>query len=160
MIAKGLWIASAVLALGLTAPAWAEVDLASAASCMTTRIDTGENPAQCIDEAHAACQATPQDSPAIAILCYRTAQAAWDAGIRTEMARINDRADDRIAAIAAVELKYDLIASLTQCDRMEELALVGSDISSETIQRQKARCQASSAGLAFLRVTLRGRSIK
>jgi hypothetical protein len=160
MIAKGLWITSAVLALGLISPALAEADLASAENCLIARIDAGENPTQCIDDAHVTCQATPADQPAIAILCYREARAAWDVGIKAEMARINDRADDRIAAIAAVELKYDLIANLTQCDRMEELAKVGSDVSADAIQRQKAHCEASSAGLAYLRVKLRGRSIE
>lgn len=145
--------------LGLAVPALAQIEIAKATECMTARIDAGETPALCIDEAHATCLATPADSPAVAILCYRNARADWDAAITAEMSRIRERADERISAIAAVELKYDLIASLTQCDRMEELALVGSTKSGETIQRQKARCEASAAGLAYLRATLRGRSL-
>lgn len=148
------------LATALAGPVAAQIDIATVQTCMTNRIDTGENPAICIDEAQATCQATPADSPAVAILCFRNARSDWDAAITAEMARIRDRADDRIAAIAAVELKYDLLASLTQCDRMEELARVGTDTPAETIQRQKARCEASASGLAYLRAMLRGRSIK
>lgn len=157
---NGRWLLALCIAASLAGPALAQIDVAAAKACITDRIDTGENPALCIDEAHATCQATPADSPAVAILCFRNAKADWDGAIAAEMDRIRNRADDRIAAIAAIELKYDLIASLTQCSRMEELAQVGTDTPAETIQRQKARCEASAAGLTYLRALLRGRSIK
>ena len=76
------------------------------------------------------------------------------------MGRISAIADDRIAAIAGIELKYDLITARTQCDRMEELALAASGQPAETIRRQKSRCEAGAAGLAYLRLKLRARSLQ
>lgn len=150
-------------AFGLTAwplsAAGAEVDLTAADTCLTQRIEAGQNPATCVEDAQAYCRLTPQDAPALAAVCFRDAQAEWDRGITEEMGRIRQRAEPRIAAIAGIELKYDLIASRTQCDRMEELALAASAEPPETIQRRKSRCQASAAGLAYLRLKLRARSI-
>jgi hypothetical protein len=76
------------------------------------------------------------------------------------MADITARADDRIAKIAGVELKYDLISGLTECNRMEDLARVGSDQSPELIQREREHCEASAAALAYMWASLRGSSLK
>lgn len=153
------WTLAVLLAAGLAAPALAQVDLPAADACLTERLGAGQNPAACVEAAHADCVATPPDAPALATVCFREARSAWDRGIGAEMARIAARADERIAAIAGIELKYDLIASRTQCDRMEELALAASSASPEDILRQKSRCEAAAAGLAYLRLKLRAQSI-
>lgn len=148
--------AAVVLSAGI---ARAELDLPAADSCLEDRVSAGKSPADCIEAAHAACQTIPEETPAVAMVCFREARGSWDAGIAEEMARIRDKAPEKIAAIAGIEVKYDLLASLTQCDRMEELALVASHATAETIQRQKSRCEATASGLAYLRLKLRARGI-
>ncbi|MDQ2088891.1 hypothetical protein [Marimonas arenosa] len=154
-------LTATVFCLGqATVPVLAGVDLTAAETCMAQQIASGQNPALCLDTAHADCLLSPADAPAVATLCFTEARKAWDAGIAAEMARIRDNAPEKIAAIAAIEVKYDLLTGLTQCDRMEELAKVASEEPADSIQRQKARCTASSAGLAYLRLRYRGSDIE
>lgn len=151
----------AFLALGLSCgAAWADVDLAETDACLTERIGQNQNPASCVDTAHQRCLTTPEDLTASAVLCFRQARDAWDIGIAREMDVIQQSATNRIAAIAAVELRYDLLANLMQCDRMEELAKVGSEATGEQIARQRAQCEASASGLVYLRVKMRALSLQ
>ncbi|PWL34134.1 MAG: hypothetical protein DCO97_15980 [Marivita sp. XM-24bin2] len=141
-------------------PVAAEVDLIATNTCLADRLAEGQNPSSCVDQAHQRCLTTPDDMTAAAVLCFSQARETWRIGITAEMERITETADDRIAAIAGVELKYDLLANLMQCDRMEELAKVGSDATGDQISRQRAQCDASASGLAYLRVRLRAESMQ
>ncbi|WP_218588655.1 hypothetical protein [Marivita hallyeonensis] len=151
--------ASALLCI-LSSSASADVNLVAADACLAARLVQQQNPASCVDEAHQRCLTTPDDMTASAVLCYNQAREAWRIGISAEMERIAETADDRIAAIAGVELKYDLLANLMQCDRMEELAKVGSEATGNQIARQRAQCEASASGLAYLRVKMRAQSLR
>jgi hypothetical protein len=75
------------------------------------------------------------------------------------MDELRAAAPERIAAIAAIEVKYDLIASLTQCDRMEELALLG-DRALDQVQREADGCAATAAGIAYVRLLWRSRDLR
>lgn len=161
---RALAAAMALMALmslpALPAAAQSAPDLAGAEACFEARLAAGQPPAACLEAAHADCALAPQDAPAVASLCYREAQAVWDGGIGAEMARIREKASEEISAIAAIEVKYDLLAALTQCARMEELARAASSQSGEEILRAKSRCTAAASGLAYLRLKLRGRGIE
>ncbi|MFW2542220.1 hypothetical protein ACN2XU_06235 [Primorskyibacter sp. 2E107] len=139
-------------------PALADFDLDKTKTCLLEAQSKKGNPAICIEEAHAPCLAEPADSPSLAALCFTKARETWSTGITAEMDAIKAGAPEQIAAIAGIELKYDLIASLTQCDRMEELALLG-DMPAERLQRDMARCQASSSGLAYARLLWRASTL-
>jgi hypothetical protein len=144
----------------LSTAAFADVDLTAADACLTDRLSQNQSPASCVDQAHQRCLTTPEDLTASAVLCFGQARKAWSIGIAANMEQINETADDRIAAIAAVELKYDMLANLMQCDRMEELAKAGSDATGDQISRQRAQCEASAAGLVYLRVKMRSQSLQ
>ncbi|MFZ7090230.1 hypothetical protein [Primorskyibacter sp. 2E233] len=135
-------------------PALAEVDLATVDACIEQARSDGQVPTACIDAAQADCQAETSDSHMVAALCYTKAREVWGTGIRDRMQLISASAPENVAAIAGIEVKYDLLANLTQCDRMEELSRVG-EATNEEIQRQKARCEASASGLAYLRLVWR-----
>lgn len=144
--------------LGLALPARAEVDLATVDACVADSIASERMPTACVDAALAECIATPDEAPALATLCFTTARAAFSDGISAQMDRIRASADDKIAAIAGIEVKYDLLASLVQCDRMEELALL-TDRPGEEIARQKIRCAATASGLAYIRLIWRAKDL-
>ncbi|MHA6262564.1 hypothetical protein ACXYMO_05120 [Arenibacterium sp. CAU 1754] len=147
----GLAFATAPLAI----PCWAGVDLATADACIVQSTESGQNPAACIDDAHAACQSAPSDTPAVATLCYVEAKTAWTQGIKTVMADVTAKAPETIATIARIEVKYDILANLVQCDRIEELALAASGAPEQDIVLQKSRCTAAASGLAYVRLKWR-----
>lgn len=156
-IQQRIW--ACVLAASTALPAAADERLVETNACLNARLAENQTPAPCVDQAHQRCLTTPEDMTASAVLCFRQARETWNIGIATEMEHIRKAASDRIASIAAIELKYDLLANLMQCDRMEELAKVGSDASGDQISRQRAQCDASASGLAYLRVKIRSRSL-
>lgn len=156
-VTRGL---GAVLAVCLGTFAQADVDLATADTCLTDHLSRNQNPSACIDQAHQRCLTTPETMTASAVLCFGQAREAWNIGIAANMDNITQNADARIAAIAAVELKYDLLANLMQCDRMEELAKLGAVATGDQIARQRAQCEASAAGLVYLRVKMRAQSLQ
>lgn len=158
---KGVLRAACVfLGVSLGTSASADVDLPTIDACLSERISQKANPASCVDQAHQRCLTTPEDMTASAVLCFGQAREAWNIGIAANMEQIRETAEDRIATLAAIELKYDLLANLMQCDRMEELAKAGSEATGDQIVRQRAQCEASAAGLVYLRVKLRSQSLQ
>jgi hypothetical protein len=144
----------AVLAL-LSGPALADMDFEEVNTCLGDRVASGQSPASCIDDVHADCVRTDAGTPAVATLCFVTAEQNWQAGMAGLMETIGKNASEQVAAIAGIEVKYDMLAALLQCNRMEELSRVVGRDSAEVIQRQTARCRASAAGLTYARLFLR-----
>ena len=149
--------AAALLAAG-AGPATAEIDLARVASCVAGHAAERTMPAPCVAEAMTECLAIPADAPSLASQCFRAAREDWSRGIAARMDQLRDTAPERIAAIAGIEVKYDLIGGLTQCDRQEELALLG-EAPLDAIQRDKDRCAATAAGIAHVRLLWRSRDL-
>ncbi len=155
---RNLWrfiALTAVAVVSIALPACAEVDLATVESCILERIETGEEPAACIEMAHSECLAAPDATPAVATLCFVEAKGVWSAGIADLLKKVPAEAPDEIAAIARIEAKYDILSGLVQCDRMEELALAASNHPGEVIARQKAHCAATASGVAYARLQWR-----
>jgi hypothetical protein len=146
--------ATAGLALLLALPASAE----GLKDCVATRLDQGSSPGACVAEALAPCDAEPADAPSVAVLCYKVTQEGWASEIAARMAEIRDSAAERLSAIASVEVKYDMLGNLMQCDRMEALALIG-DAKPTAIQRDKARCTAAATGLVLTRLLIRSQDL-
>lgn len=134
-----------------------ETGAAQAATCIAERIAQGRAPNDCVDARHAICTGLSQQTPAVAVVCFRTAEQEWSQASRAILDRLQAEAPEEITAIAGIELKYDLLSGRLQCDRIEELAIAVSDHGSEAIARQKARCQATAAGLAHVRLAWRAR---
>ena len=148
--------------LGLAVPALpgqAAITEADIAACLNAS-EAREDPALCVAAAHAECRAFPDTAPSAAAECFLAARTDWGTLIAAQMERVAAKASERVAQVARIEVKYDLLANLLQCDRMEELARAASNDSGETIQRQKARCAAAAAGLAYLRLKYRALGLK
>lgn len=144
-----------LIAALLSGPALAEVDLTVADACFSNAVATQTDPASCIDAAHDVCMVDSGETPAVATLCLAQAQAAWSGALASQIQSTLADVDERIAAVARIELKYDLLASLIQCDRLEELSKVASDLTGPEIAMQTMRCQSAASGLTYMRLFLR-----
>lgn len=149
---------AAVLAAALPLPATAEIAIETVRDCVARHAANQTVPTACVGEAMAECLSVPGDAPALASQCFRAARDRWSAGIAARMGELREAAPGKLAAIAGVEVKYDLIAGLTQCDRMEELALIG-DRPLDQVQRETDRCAATAAGIAYVRLLWRSRDL-
>lgn len=152
--------AIAALLVWFAAMAGADVTLARVDACLSERLAAGQPPAACVEEAHATCMRVDNETPAVATLCFVEAEKVWNGGIAGVMAQLADKAPEEITAIARIEVKYDLLAALLQCRRLEELSLsVGRD-SDEMILRQNARCKANATGLTYALLFLRSQDLR
>jgi hypothetical protein len=139
----------------LLAPAAvAQDDLSGASACIETSPAGGPPPAQCIAAVLQPCLVMPTDTPAAASLCFREANSAFSDAIRAEMQQLSSTAPERITAIAGIEVKYDLLMGLAQCDRLRDLALVG-DADIAAIQLEDDRCRTVASGMTWMRLKMR-----
>lgn len=136
------------------AQAESRLDMAAVTACVATSTDLGTSPNGCVDQAHARCLAIDGETPAVATLCFDETRAEWSDAIAARMAHLSETAPERLAALAGIELKYDLLTALVQCDRMEEIAQLR-EIAAEEILLQKTRCAATASGLAYVRLLWR-----
>lgn len=127
-------------------------------ACILERFETGAAPTDCIDAAHAACLSSSTEAHSVAALCFRDAQSRWNEGIKARLEAFTATASEEIAAIAAIEVKYDVLSGLLQCDRMQDLSLAVSQMTPEAILRQKSQCDATALGLAYARLLWRART--
>jgi hypothetical protein len=144
----------------LAGTAYGEVALQTVNACISDRLSANEPVTVCIDAAHADCNSVSAETPAIATLCLVNAEKAWSGGIAGVMSEISELASEDIAAIAAIEVKYDLLSALLQCDRMEELQLVVGRESETEILRMNARCKARATALTYARLFVRSRDLQ
>ena len=143
----------------LGSPLAAEVDLVAFHACLETQIEANQPAAACVQAQHDFCFGfDPDVEPASATLCFVEAKEVWSGGIRAQLEAVEALGDEDIAAVAGIEVKYDLLANLLQCDRMHDLARL-TDTPAEALTLQKARCEATSAGLVLTKLTLQSRSL-
>jgi hypothetical protein len=152
-------IAYAALCLNLASPALAEVDVDAANSCLTQAISAGTSPADCVNAAQDYCLDNAAEAPAVATLCFNEAQGAWSKALGAHIKKVLADADETVAAVVRIETKYDLLVNLLHCDRIEELSVAASDITSAEINLQKTRCQSSAAGLAYAHLFVKARNL-
>jgi len=147
--------------LGLAVPALpgqAAITEADIAACLNAS-EAREDPALCVAAAHAECRAFPDTAPSAAAECFLAARTDWGTLIAAQMERVAAKASERVAQVARIEVKYDLLANLLQCDRMEELAVLGG-MEDEPLLRQRARCEATASGLTYLKLLRRSEGIE
>lgn len=150
------------LCVGLASsnPAYAQVNLDAANSCILDSFASGQGPDTCIQAAHQECLAEPESMAAAATLCFTRANDTWSQGIAAQMTEIRDRASPDITAIAQIETKYDMLSGLLQCDRVEELAIAVSDQSGPAIQRAKSMCAATTAAYTYAKLLWQTRNMQ
>jgi len=131
---------------------------AEIAACLNAP-ETQTDPALCATAAQKDCLAFPETAPSAAAECFLNAKAEWDGLIAGRMKAIAETAPERVAAIARIEVKYDLLANLLHCDRLEELARLG-DTDDEHLLRQRTQCEATAAGLSYLKLLRRSEGLE
>ncbi len=149
-----LW-ADAPLAVAavIAAPAQGEMslDMDPVHACVDSAIDLGNSPLGCVDHTHAPCPSLPNDSRNVTSQCFSTLRDGWSATFAGRMDPLRIGAPDRITALAGIELKYDLLASPVQCDRLEEIEQLR-ETAAKDILLQKSRCTATASGHAYVRL--------
>ncbi|MCB1332629.1 MAG: hypothetical protein KDK26_03040 [Roseivivax sp.] len=154
----GRWMA-AILVLGTAAPAMAEVSAMTLRTCAETQIAAGADPGSCLAEAHAPCLAEDISAPAVVALCFAEAERSWGGAIASLLEEVGTRAPERLATLARIEAKYDVLGALVQCDRMQELSQAMTEESDETVLAQVARCRATASALAYVRLVARAKAL-
>lgn len=140
-------------------PAFAEINLTEFRACVDKRLDANSPAADCVHEAQASCLSyDPAQQAASATLCFVEAKDSWSSGIRARLDEITESSDPNIAAIAGIEVKYDLLANLLQCDRMHDLARL-TETPEASIALQKARCDSTATALALTKLLLQSRQL-
>lgn len=150
-------IAAGLASSVLMAPPAVAQEFDTAGACLEERAAAAAPLADCIVEAQAVCLSFPEPSLAGAE-CYRNAKEHWGGLIAARMEEIRAVASNELAAVAGIEVKYDLQGNLMQCDRMEELALVRKDPDEETVYA-RMRCEATAVGLAYAKLSYQSRQI-
>jgi len=124
-------------------------------ACVIERGEAAASPAPCIETALAPCRRETRETHAVAILCYRETQAAFDLRTAAIVREIRETASEEAATLIAIETKYEILAGLLQCDRIEELAQALSDETAEAVARRKADCTAATSAAAFAALLIR-----
>ncbi len=125
--------------------------------CVEAQVAAGAPAADCVTRAHAACLDLG-DAPAAATLCLLEAKEAWGERIAARMDEIEAAAPAEIGEVAVIEVRFDLLQNLLQCDRLEALARLR-DPGGEALRLQRARCEATATGLAYVKLLLQSRDI-
>ncbi|MDU8927057.1 hypothetical protein RXV86_06650 [Alisedimentitalea sp. MJ-SS2] len=127
-------------------------------ACLKAQIEAGQPIVQCVTELQSICLS--YDAPSMAGAdCYRRAKDHWGGLIAAKMDQITTSASEEVAAIAGIEVKYDLKGNLMQCDRMEELALVQKTPGEETVYT-RLRCEATAVGMAYAKLFFQSSGLK
>lgn len=159
------WAALPILALLaqiLAAPLSAEepakgADLSQTESCVAAALKANSSPADCLATLHAPCLNFPASASPQSALCFVETRKSWDQRIKDRLEKLAD--DPAVAAVASIESRYDLMANLLQCDRLDELsALYKMDEDQRLLQ--KTRCEAAAAGLAYIRLLVRAGDVE
>lgn len=143
----------------LATPLLAEVDLEQANACFAAAEETQSDPVHCIDAQQDVCLDNAQGTPAVALLCFRTAREAWSLGISGIISDTVDAAPEPLASVARIETKYDLLTNLLQCERVQELSIAVSELGSDAIGVQTARCQSTASALTYMRLYIRAQNL-
>lgn len=156
---------SAVCALALALPQIAAAQGAAPKdsrtdprACVEAQAEKGAPVAECVNAAQVQCLEFQDASPA-ATECFIAFKESWGEMISARMQEIEAAAPAQITALAKIELKYDMMQNLLQCDRIEELAMLTRPDEAALVW-QRARCEATATGLAFIKLVLQSRGIE
>tara|TARA_R110002096_G_scaffold201392_6_gene385895 strand:+ start:905 stop:1429 length:525 start_codon:yes stop_codon:yes gene_type:complete len=149
----------ALAAADLAATDLAGVDISGFNACIDAAQKDGTNPGPCIDTAQVACLDNARETPAVATLCYTEARKVWSGALSGTIAEMTRSADEKVAAVARIETKYNLLTNLMACDRVEELSRAVSAMPGEAIALQTARCQATASAATYMYLYLREKTL-
>ncbi|WP_346897322.1 hypothetical protein [uncultured Roseibium sp.] len=144
---------------GAASDAKAGADLSGTESCVSSAIEAQRSPGDCLTELHTPCMAFSPSSKAQATLCFVNTRKSWDARIKERLDAIAKTAPPKVASIAKIESRYDLLSNLLQCDRLDELSALYQTAEEDRLL-QKKRCEAAAAGLTYIRLLVRSETLK
>lgn len=127
-------------------------------TCLATQAEKGQPSIACINEAQGTCIQYIADAPQAALHCFLESQKAWSDYIGARMEWVAKEGGDDIAAVAGIEVKFDLLQNKLQCQRMSELAMLRTAVTEQT-QIQAARCDATANGLVFAKLFIQSQSL-
>lgn len=148
------WMIAAILAT--LAQSGTATGIETFDACLTKKSPSEEAVRHCLLTSLEECITEPADVPAVATVCFRDNGSAYETGLKETIASVTSEMSEKNAVILRIDLKYELLAGLLQCDRLEELGLAVSDLSSEVIQRTRAQCEAMAVGLLYGRLQVAG----
>ncbi|MBU2868720.1 hypothetical protein [Pacificibacter marinus] len=152
----------AAIYLAPTAPLSADEMLQSQSqveTCLATQMQNGSPVIACVNEALGACIQFTADAPQAALQCFLEAQTTWTQYISARMDLVLEKGGEDIAAIAGIEVKFDLLQNKLQCQRMTELSML-QDAPTEQTQVAAARCDATANGLVFAKLFAQSENLK
>lgn len=144
--------------LAIPVPVAAEVSIDRISTCIDDALSREADPTACLTEALAPCASITSETPAVASVCFRAVRDTFNSGIAARLDTLRQDTSGQMSAIAGIEVKYDLLGALLQCDRLEELALLG-DAEIAQIQRRSDQCTARATGMTYLRLLWRARDL-
>lgn len=133
--------------------------VAAAGDCVDDQAASGQPVAECVNRAQQICLQFPESAADAATACFRDMKDAWGTAIAVRMDQIAADAPEEIAAVARIEMRYDLTINLLQCDRMDELNRLR-DRPAEALRAQDARCESTATGLAYVKLLLQSRGAR
>jgi hypothetical protein len=158
-----LTAALCLAATSLPSTAWAAGDVLHAQdrveACLITQLQTGAPSIACINEAQGSCIQFIADAPQAALQCFLEAQKVWATYIGARMGLVLEQGGDDIAAVAGIEVKFDLLQNKLQCQRMSELSMLRAAPTEQT-QIMAARCDATANGLVFAKLVAQSENLK
>jgi hypothetical protein len=130
--------------------------VAAAGDCVAGQAAAGQPAADCVNRAQELCLQFPESAADAATACFRDMKDAWGTAVAARMDEIAATAPEEIAAVARIEVRYDLTINLLQCDRMDALNRLR-DQPPELLRAQDARCESTATGLTYVKLLLQSR---
>lgn len=159
LVCWAIGFAFAAVNPGAASDANAGADLSGTESCVSSAAEAQRSPGDCLAELHAPCLSFPPGSKALATLCFVNTRKSWDTRLKKRLGAIAKTADPKVASIANIESRYDLLSNLLQCDRLDELSALFQTAEEDRLL-QKKRCEAAAAGLTYIRLLVRSENSK
>ena len=128
-------------------------------TCVAAQIAANAPVADCVNDAHATCLDYVSQAPVAAVQCFRQAKTDWAKLLSEQIAGLRTLMEEEPWTILEINARYDLMGNLVQCDRMIELMTLRTQ-DGEVIELQKARCQATASGLAYMKLALQTQAEK
>ena len=128
-------------------------------ACLLTQLDNAAPSIACVNEALGACIQFTADAPQAALQCFLSAQTTWASYIGARMDFVFEKGGEDIAAVAGIEVKFDLLQNKLQCQRMSELSMLNAAPTEQT-QITAARCDATANGLVFAKLFAQSENLK
>ena len=128
-------------------------------TCLAAQMENGGPSIACVNEALGACIQFTADAPQAALQCFLQSQTTWKDYTSARMEFVRETGGEDIAAVAGIEVKFDLLQNKLQCQRMSELSMLRAAPTEQT-QITAARCDATANGLVFAKLFAQSANMK